>query len=186
MGWERDYVRPPPGRKRVWQHTASLSLPLPGESGANQIVERYINFYFHYQSYIIFQGSAHVCPMYNEFFECGKKIYINALVTQRSLARYRSLFSSCLKRSNPATIELQLFYIADDDMILHLRLRRRAVNPSHYGYVFLVIAYAVLVDYSAPLTQKTVRCVARPFSAPPNYKMAEWVWVRDYIIHDMC
>ena len=140
------------GRKRVWQHTASFSVPLPGEWGANQIAER----------------------------------YINALVTQRNLARYRSLFSSCLKRSNPATVELpqaQLFSIADDDMILHLRLRRRAVNPSHCGYAFLVVAYAFLVDYSAPLTQKTVRCVARPFSAPPNYEMAEWVWVRDYSIN---
>ena len=123
-------------------------MPLPGESGANQIAER----------------------------------YINALVTQRSLARYRSLFSSCLKRSNPATVELpqaQQYSIPDDNMILYLRWRRRAVNSSHNGYAFLIVAYAVLVDYSAPLTQKTMRCVARLLSAPPNNKLAEWVWVRD-------
>ena len=137
------------GRKRVWQHTASFSVPLPGESGANQIAER----------------------------------YINALVPQRSLAHYRSLFSSCLKCSYPATVKLlqaQQFSIADDDMILHLCWRRRAVNLTHHGYTFLLVAYTVLVDYSTPLTQKMVQCVARPFSAPPNYKMAEWLWVRHY------
>ena len=116
------------GRKKVWQHTVPFSVPLPGESGANQIAER----------------------------------YINTLVTQRSLARYHSLFSSCLKRSYLATIDLQQaqqFSITDNDMILHLRWCRRAVNPSHCRYVFLV-AYTVLVDYSTPLTQKTMRCVA--------------------------
>ena len=109
--------------------------------------------------------------------------HINAVVMQRSLAHYRSLFINSLKHSYPVTAVLpqaQQLSIADDDMILHLCWRRRAVNPSHYSYAFLVVAYAGLVDYSAPLTQTTMQCVVRPFSAPPNYKIAEWVWVRDY------